>query len=434
MPNDILDITVLSARKHELITEAKGLLAEAKKSGVGAFDEAAYDRIMTEVHQVQGTIDRVAELSKLEETLTSGATGVAAGAAVAGQPAGWRSFGEQLQAVHRAAMANPGEHIDPRLTLRAATGLGEAIPAEGGFLVDKEYVPGLLQKTFEVGALIGRCQRITVGPGANGIKMRGVVDSSRATGSRWGGIRAYWLNEAEAKTGSKIEFSTRELSLEKIAALCYVTDELLQDSVALESLIKALFPKEFAFVCEDAIVSGTGAGQPLGILNSPCLVTVAKETGQVAATVDYQNIIKMWSRLYGPNRANSVWLINQEIEPQLHQMNLPIGTGGVPVYMPAGGLSTTGYSTLFGRPVVPCEYCSALGTVGDIILADFGEYLVIDKGGLQADSSIHVRFTYDETVYRFVMRLNGMPIWNAPLTPFKGSSTLSPFVTLATRA
>ncbi len=122
-----------------------------------------------------------------------------------------------------------------------------------------------------------------------------------------------------------------------------------------------------------------------------------------------------------------------DIEPQLFTMSLTVGSGGVPVYMPAGGVSGTPYSTLFGRPVIPLEQCQTLGTPGDIILADFSQYLLIDKGGINAASSIHVRFLYDENVFRFIYRVDGQPIWNQPVTPFKGSSTKSPFVALAAR-
>ena len=80
------------------------------------------------------------------------------------------------------------------------------------------------------------------------------------------------------------------------------------------------------------------------------------------------------------------------------------------------------------------EQCSALGDVGDIILADLSQYLTIEKGGLQSASSIHVQFVTDETAYRFVVRNNGQPIWNSALTPYKGANDLSPFVTLAERA
>ncbi|GAB6172971.1 hypothetical protein JCM15765_24490 [Paradesulfitobacterium aromaticivorans] len=194
------------------------------------------------------------------------------------------------------------------------------------------------------------------------------------------------------------------------------------------------FSEEFGFKVDDAIINGTGAGMPLGILNSKALVTVPKEAGQAAGTINVQNVVNMWSRCWGRSRQNAAWYINQDIEPQLFTMSLAVGAGGVPVYMPASGVSGSPYSTLFGRPVIPLEQCETLGTLGDIILADFSQYLLIDKGGINAASSIHVRFLYDENVFRFIYRVDGQPVWNAPLQPFKGSNTLSPFVALANRA
>ena len=101
--------------------------------------------------------------------------------------------------------------------------------------------------------------------------------------------------------------------------------------------------------------------------------------------------------------------------------------------VPAGGLSEKPYATLFGRPVLPLEQCSAIGEVGDIVLADLGQYLMIDKGGVKQAQSIHVRFIYDESVFRFIYRCDGQPIWNKALTPYKGSASVSPFVALAKR-
>jgi len=107
--------------------------------------------------------------------------------------------------------------------------------------------------------------------------------------------------------------------------------------------------------------------------------------------------------------------------------------GDKPVYIPAGGLSEKPFATLFGRPVMPLEQCSQAGDLGDIILADMSQYLLIDKGGINQASSIHARFIYDEQVFRFIYRVDGQPIWSKPLTPYKGSATVSPFVTLAKR-
>lgn len=219
-----------------------------------------------------------------------------------------------------------------------------------------------------------------------------------------------------------------ELSLKKLTGLCYATDELLQDASALESVIRQAFADEFGFKIDDAIINGTGSGEPLGILKSGSLVTVAKESSQTDK-LTVENLIKAWNRLWARSRNNAVWYINQEIEPYLYTLKI----GDTPVYVPAGGLSEKPYGTIFGRPVIPLEQCSAAGEVGDIILADLSQYLLADKGGINATSSIHVRFLYDENVFRFIYRVDGQPIWNKPLTPYKGSSSVSPFVTIAKR-
>jgi len=345
----------------------------------------------------------------------------------------FKSFGEQLHAIVKAETT--GE-VDPRLhgIMAKATGLSEQVAADGGFLVQQEFVDELIQRVYETGVVAAMCAKQPVGAGFNGIKIPAVDETSRADGSRWGGVRAYWLNEGGTKTASKPAFRHISLELQKLIGLCYVTDELLQDAIGLGGYIKRWFPLEFGFKLDDAVINGDGAGKPLGIRQSPCVVSVSKETGQAATTIDAQNIIKMWARMWGPSRRKAVWFINQDIEPQLYTMSLPVGTAGIPIYMPANGLAGQPYGTLFGRPVMPIEQCQTLGTSGDIILADMSQYLLIEKGGMQAASSIHVKFTTDETAFRFVYRVNGQPTWNSPLTPFKGSNTLSPFVVLATRS
>jgi HK97 family phage major capsid protein len=142
----------------------------------------------------------------------------------------------------------------------------------------------------------------------------------------------------------------------------------------------------------------------------------------------------MWSRLWAPCRANAVWLLNQDVEPQLHTMTLGGTNANLPTYLPPGGLSGKMYATLIGRPVLPVEWCATLGTVGDIILADLRHYVTITRGMIESAMSIHLRFDYDESSFRFIFRVDGQPWWASALTPYKGSSTQSCFVTLETRS
>ncbi len=345
------------------------------------------------------------------------------------------SFGEQLLRVVHACADSPV--IDPRLTaIQAATGLSEGVPSDGGFLVQEDFSTEIFRRVYETGILASRCRSFPISSNSNKFKINTISETSRANGSRWGGVQVYRTNEAGAKTPSELDFGQIEMSLEKMTGLVYATDELLDDAATLEAFINMALAEEFGFKLDDEIINGSGVGQCLGIMSAPCLVSVAKEVGQLAATIIPENIVAMWARMWARSRLNAVWYINQDIEPQLHLMNVAVGTGGQMVYMPPGGLSASPYATLYGRPVIAIEQCQTLGTSGDIILADLSQYALIEKGGLQAASSIHVKFIYDETTFRFVMRNNGQPLWSSALTPFKGGATktLSPFVVLDDRS
>jgi HK97 family phage major capsid protein len=105
--------------------------------------------------------------------------------------------------------------------------------------------------------------------------------------------------------------------------------------------------------------------------------------------------------------------------------------------MPPGGLSDAPYGRLLGLPAIAIEQAAALGTVGDIILGNFNKgYILAEKGGIKSDMSVHVRFIYDESVFRFILRIDGQPVRASALTPYKGGATAtqSHFIALETRA
>ena len=343
-------------------------------------------------------------------------------------PNKFASFGDQLKAI--------AKHYTTGVTdarLRAPAGMGETDPAGGGFPVQVDFAQTILQRAYDMGEIAQRVFRLQISTNANGIKIPGIDETSRVTGSRWGGVQAYWVGEGDAATATKPKFRLIELDLTKLMAIWYVTDELMADASALTGIANEAFAQELMFMIEDSVYRGTGAGMPQGFLNAPCKVTVPIEKGQATQTIVYQNLINMWSRMWNRSRFNACWFINQDVERQLYQVNQVIGTAGVPVYLPPGGLSEKPYATLFGRPVVPVEYAETLGTEGDIVLADLSQYVMADKNAMQQMSSIHVRFLTDEMTFRITYRCDGQPIWQAPLTPYRGTQTKSPFVTLAGR-
>lgn len=421
-----MDINDLRRQRETLKAEASALLS---LEAVSDEDMARAEAKLAEADKVEARI-RLLDRAQSED---SGAP-LETPEQLANQGRPFATLGEQLRAV--AAASSPASpQVDRRLfAVKAATGLSENVPSDGGFLVQQDLIAGLLRRAYEGGEFISRCRQFTISANSDRLSLPYLDETSRADGSRAGGVRGYWEDEADDAVASRPKFGRLEIVLNELKALCYATDRVLADAAALQSVIETAFPEELRFKLQDAVIRGDGAGKPLGVLGCPALVSVAKEDGQVDDTVLYENIVKMWARLWAPSRRSAVWFINQDVEPQLYSMSLAVGTGGVPVYMPANGLAGQPYGTLFGRPVIAIEHADTVGDQGDILLADASQYAIVTKGGIQAASSIHVNFIYGETVFRFNYRVGGQPLWKSALTPFQSTSTLSPFITLDARA
>lgn len=338
------------------------------------------------------------------------------------------SLVDQLRSIKRAASGD----LDPRLMgvqRGAPTGMGEQVGADGGFLIAPQFATEIFRVAFEGGELLSRVNEIPVSGNQYHVPM--IDETARTNGNRWGGVRGFWAGENDSVTATrpKIRRMTLDLS-KKIVAVGYATEEQLEDAPATSRILEQAFAEELRFVAEQSIWEGSGAGQPLGLMNSGALVTQAAEAGQTAGTIVAGNVTKMWSRLLPAARANAAWFVNQDAEPQLPLMTI----GNWPAFLPPGGLSGAKYGTLYNRPVIAVEFASTLGTVGDIVLADLSFYALGTKasnGNLQR--SIHVRFVNGEETFRTTFRCDGAPMLNSPVTPFKGSNTQSAFVALAAR-
>lgn len=334
-------------------------------------------------------------------------------------------LGEFAIAVRNAAT---GQGFDPRLSA-AATGMNSTTGADGGFAIPVEYAAGIESTMFQTGDLLSRVDARSIS--GDRIVYTAIDETSRATGSRQGGVTGYWVDQGTAPTASQTKLARIEMTLRKVAALGYMTDELVADAAALGGELQAMFVEELQFQTEDAIFRGTGAGHPLGFMSAPCLVSQAAEGGQTADTINGTNLSKMWARMPARSKRNAVWLVNTECGPQLDALVFP--TGSTEVAARFVNFGPDGVTTIKGRPVIECEYSAAIGDLGDIVLVDLSRYRLIRKGGVEQASSMHVRFAQGEQTFRATYRVDGQPVPRSALTPYKGASTLSPFVALAAR-
>ena len=305
-------------------------------------------------------------------------------------------------------------------------------PSAGGFLVPERLRSELLRIALETAIVRSRARTIPMDSARVPFP---TIDSTSNASTVFGGVTASWTEEGGTLSESEAKFGRVVLQAAKLAIRCDVPNELLQDSIiSFAAFIDDILPAAISWFEDTAFMTGNGVGQPLGVLNSPALVSVTKETGQAADTVVWENIVKMYARMLPGSLGSAVWVANLDTFPQLATMSLAIGTGGSAIWLNNGVVGPP--MTILGRPVIFTEKVPTLGGAGsgkDISFIDFGYYLIGDRMQMRAESSAHFQFGTDQTVYRIIERVDGRGWLQSAITPQNGSSTLSPFITLGER-
>jgi HK97 family phage major capsid protein len=337
----------------------------------------------------------------------------------AGSMDGWHRPADFLRCVATSA-------YDERLQLQAA-GMTSGSPSEGGFLVPQEYSDRLFDLAVESEIVRPRAQ---VEPMNSASKIVAGFDTLDHTGGSIGGFVVAWLSETGAATDQKGRTRRIELTAKKAAVFTRASNELAADGIDFERGLTEVLTAGLSWGLDDSFLNGDGTGRPLGVFNDPALITVAKESGQTAATIVTPNILNMWARLHPSLVGNAVWVTNSATLPQLMQAVVGAGTGVRLLYEPDPSGRTFG--TLLGRPLLLTEKVPTLGAKGDLLLADFSQYVIGLRAEILLQKSMHVGWQTDESGYRIIARVDGQGRWSGPLKP-KSGPTLSWCVTLEAR-
>lgn len=301
--------------------------------------------------------------------------------------------------------------------------LSEVSGDGGGYLVPEQYANEVLRIALD-GNVVRNSGARVIPMMSNIIRIPALQMSSNASGSIYGGVSAYWGAENTSMTESQPKFDRITLELKKLYGYCEDPNELEEDAmVSMSALLTQMFADVLAFEEDITFISGNGVNQPLGVLNAPCLTTVSRTSASEIRTLD---VINMMARFNG-SLDRAVFNLNQTVMPYIHQLR---DANDNYIFHPgnAGNISGKAPGTLYGIPLRISEKFSAVGTTGDLLLADWGYYLIGDKGGLRIDYSQHFKFQTDQMAYRIVRRVDGQPWLKTAITPRNGGSTLSPFV------
>lgn len=318
-----------------------------------------------------------------------------------------------------------GRH-HPGLTTRAMTESGSG--SEGGFLVPVEYAEEIHSVSLENEIVMPRA--LVVPMRANDKKIP-AMDIGDHSSNLYGGFTASYSPEAGTLSQNNPKARQIALACKKLYGFLRFSNELFEDIPGTGRQITEICGKGLAFYRDRFFLKGSGTGQPMGVLNSACLVEVAKENGQTADTITYGNVLSMLSRLWAGSFLNSVWVAHPSTIPQLGILSVDVGTGGsvIPVMK-----ESNGQFSILTRPVIFSEKMETLGNKGDLMLCDFSQYVIGLREEMRIDFSPHLYFSSDEMAARLIERHDGQALWDEALILENGTTTVSPFVTLAERA
>jgi HK97 family phage major capsid protein len=302
------------------------------------------------------------------------------------------------------------------LTINAASHL-EGVGGSGGFVMPEVLARQWLDASLENEIVRPRCQVIPMT--TESLKVAGFDVSDMSTSSPFG-FKATWSDENTEATAQVGKFRSIQLNAKKLKLYSEASSELMQDGSDFESQVGQAMIAAIGWGLDDScLASGTGAGMPRSVLSDAALIVIPKETGQLGATILYENIIKMFARLHPTAMKGAIWIANSTTLPQLLTMSVGIGAAGA--LMPAVKESSGTFS-LLGMELLFTEKLPVLGAKGDILLVNFSNYVLGLRKEVVLEKSNAPGWGPDVMSYRVILRADGMGKWNQAQTPKAGDS------------
>lgn len=266
--------------------------------------------------------------------------------------------------------------------------LSEGTPVDGGYTVPQDFYATILEEMM-VAAIMR--PKVTVVP------MRGPVLT--LAGIK-GGPEVYWTAEGAKKTTTTADFTQPTITAYKLAAIIYLTDELIDDSAfGLVSVLTRRFAQKLAQAEDKAILAGTGTNQPTGLFVSNSVAN------RDCTGITFDNIIDLIYDLPMQYRPNAAFLINPAIVRKLRKLK-----DGTQNYLWQAPVSAGQPATIQGYPVIESYFAPE----DQIMFGDVREaYWLGDRQRLtvKISNDTETTFTEDKTAIRVVERIGGTVVF-----------------------
>jgi HK97 family phage major capsid protein len=409
-------VDACAARMRQILSTAD---AESRDLSDGETRE--YDRLDKGVDACNGMIEKLVKVENIEGEQRRSVRTVnfpSVKTKEAENPDEFRNFGEFLYCVRYKQNDRRLEFVEME-TREQSMGVG----AEGGFMVPKQFRETLLSLPVQAPVIRSRATVIPAGSPPDAELTIPALNQT-ADENMFGGVVVSWIGEGQTKPETDITVKEVKLQPNEVAAYITVTDKLLRNWTAAGALLGQQLRTAMVAAEDYQFLRGNGVAKPLGIIGCGCEIIINRAT---ASQIAYADVIGMLARQRSSE--GLIWIASRTTLPQLANLR---DAGNNNLWITAqSGLAQGVPGTLAGIPLIFNERSPALGSKGDLVLADLSYYLIKDGSGPFVSASEHVLFRQNKTVIKAFWNVDGKPWLSAPI-PLEGSTTntVSPVVTL----
>lgn len=279
--------------------------------------------------------------------------------------AGIETKAEDAGALERKAFSAFIRRGAERLTADETKALTVSVDADGGYLAPVEISSELLKLTTEFSPIRKYARVVTTG--------------SQATKypRRVSGVTATWTDETAERTEDEPRYEQVTLTPYELALSIPFSRQLLEDNAYnLEGELALEFADAFGKAEGTAFVTGSGVGQPKGILKVAGIAEF--KTGAAAGFPEKDPadvIVNMFHKLPSVHAQNGVWMANRKTIGLMRTWK--DGNGR---HLLADPLTATAPTTLYGRPVVECmDMPDVAAGSTPLVFGDLSGYRIVDR-------------------------------------------------------
>jgi len=271
-----------------------------------------------------------------------------------------------------------------------ATGNNETAAADGGCLVGVEIANQIYNRMISTSSILSSALKITLNKGLT-VKVP-YLNDYLSVDERETAIRAYWIDEAGTKTACKPQLGSVNLELGKLVVRVPYTDELFNDRNDLVDwlvtcagdAIRNKIEQGMLFNETESVlgIAGGGDGE---------IATIYTDFATTPTEAQLQAAYKLLNPLAIPGAR---WYVTRDCYANLSGCDYDVITReGNSMY-------------IIGLPV---EVCPWLVDSVHIMVGNFAAYGLVTRDAEKLVSD-HIRFLYDESELRVVVRVAGSPI------------------------